>query len=89
MAAVTAASTRTESMGSLTLYIFTIASADDDDTFDTNLGERVVTFWHQQTDDPSTQASAGLAASESAGTITFFPGEDGAAVTVFVLATGV
>ena len=37
------------------------------------------------TSDPTTQASAGYAVAESAGTYTFYPGEDGESATLFVV----
>ena len=42
-------------------------------------------FWAMMTSDPTTQASAGSAVTESSGTYTFYPGEDGESATLFVV----
>lgn len=88
MAAVTASSTVTENIGSKTLKIFTFTSVDDGDTFASGLSERVFRYWFNQTDNPTTQASAGMSVAESDGTFTFYPGEDGAALDLFVMVSG-
>lgn len=88
MAAVTASSTVTESMGSKVLKIFTLSGVNDADTFDSGLGDRVFRYWISQTDNPTTQASAGISAAESSGTFTFYPGEDGASFDLFVMVSG-
>lgn len=76
MAVQTAATTLRESLGSLTLHIFTFTSVADSDTFASGLGANVVDFWLAEHSNPVTQASAGGAVTNSSGTFTFFPGED-------------
>lgn len=87
MAAQTAATTRRESAGSLTLMIYTFTSVADADTFASGLGSNVVSYMAQTTGNPSTQASAGNSVSNSAGTFTFYPGEDSLGLILWVLAT--
>lgn len=84
MAALTAATTRRESAGSLTLMRYTFTTASDGDTFASGL-PNVWGFWCHGDNNPSTQASAGISATESSGTFTFRPGEDSLALTLFVL----
>lgn len=88
MAALSAATTRTENIGSLTRLVFTFTSVDDADTFASGLGDRVVAFGYQMTGDPATQTSAGASASESSGAFTFYPGENGLGATLTVDVTG-
>lgn len=88
MAAVTAASQNTHSMGDKMLFQFRISSADDADTFDSGLSDRVISYWAQDRTNPATQASVGIAATESSGTFTLYPAEDGVAFDLFVIAAG-
>lgn len=85
MAALTAATTLRESLGSLTLHVFTFTTVADADTFASGL-PNVFAFWAEITANPSTQASAGYAVSNSSGTFTLYPGEDSLSATLFVLA---
>ena len=80
MAVVTAATQRS-AQG--IFQIFTIASVDDADTFAGPPSPKA--FWAMGTSNPSTQASAGIAVTESSGTYTFYPGEDSISVTLFVV----
>ena len=80
MAVVTAATTPS---GYGIFKIFTIASVDDADTFVGPASPKA--FWAQGTSNPTTQASAGIAVTESSGTYTFYPGEDSISVTLFVV----
>lgn len=89
MAAVTAASQNVHSLGDKTLYQFRISSANDADTFASGLSDRVISYWTQDRTNPTTQASVGIAATESSGTFTLYPAEDGVAFDLFVIATGV
>lgn len=75
-------------IGSYSLYLYRITDVDDTETLDTGLGSRIVDFWVRQDGNPSTQTSAGISASESSGTITFYPGEDNLGASVLVLAVG-
>lgn len=75
-------------IGANSLYLWRITDVDDTETLATGLGNRIVDFWIRQDGNVSTQASAGISASESSGTITFYPGEDNLGASVFVLASG-
>lgn len=88
MASVTITSgyPKKESLGSVTLFIWRITDVDDAETLATGLGTSIVDFWVSWTGNPSTQASAGGHASESSGTITFYPSSDNLGATVFVIA---
>lgn len=86
MAAVTASATKLASAGSQLKLTFTFTSIDDGDTFASGLGTRVVDYYFSQTDNPTTQASAGMSVANSSGTFTFYAGENGASgdLVVFV-----
>ena len=88
MGAVTAASQNVHSFGDATLYQFRISSAADGDTFASGLSDRVISYWTQDRTNPATQASVGIAATESSGTFTLYPAEDAVAFDLFVVATG-
>lgn len=80
MAVVTAATTGS-AQGIFT--VITIAAVSDADTF---VGPATPKgFWAMGTSNPTTQASAGVAVTESAGTYTFYPGEDAISVTLFIV----
>lgn len=85
MAALTAATTTRESLGSVTLMIYTFTSVTDADTFASGLGTNIVSYWDQETSNVSTQASAGGAITNSNGNFTFYPGEDSNSWILFVL----
>ena len=87
MAALSAATTRRESVGSLTLMIYTFTTVADADTFASGLGGNVFSYWAQTQANTATQASAGFNLTNSAGTFTLYPGEDSLAASLFVLAT--
>lgn len=77
MAAVTPTSIVRNSAGSLTLLSCSFANTTDDgDTWASGLGTSVVSYVIQDTDNPTTQASVGVAATFSAGTFTFYPSEN-------------
>lgn len=78
MAAITPNLVLRESAGSLTLIVarFSAGTADDGDTWASGLGTNVVTYAVQDTDNPTTQASVGVAATFSNGTFTFYPAEN-------------
>ena len=86
MAAQSAATTIRESLGSLTLMVYTFTSVLDADTFASGLGTNVVTFMAFTNGNPSTQASAGVGVTNSSGTFTFYPGEDSLGLILWVLA---
>lgn len=85
MAVQTAATTLRENVGSLTLIIYTFTSVTTGDTFNTGLGGNIVGFFGTN-NSITTQASAGFVISNSSGTLTLKPGEDGNSQTVYVLA---
>lgn len=85
MAVQTAATTLRESLGSLTLMVFTFTSVNTGDTFDSGLGTNIFHSWGQGTS-ITTQASAGFVFTRSAGVYTLKPGEDGNSLILFVLA---
>lgn len=87
MAALTAASTRRESAGSLTSLFFTFTSVADGDTFASGLGSNVVTFNGVTNGDPSTQGAAGMGVTNSSGTFTLYPGENSLGAILQVYAT--
>ena len=78
MAAIVPDSITRESVGSMTMIIatFSAGTADDGDTWASGLGSNVVTYSATDTDNPTTQASVGVAVANSAGTFTFYPAED-------------
>lgn len=73
-----------ESLGSLQLHIITFSNIDDTNTYASGI-KRVVGYWCNGTDDPSTQASGAIDVSESSGTFTFNTGENGRAGMLYVL----
>jgi hypothetical protein len=85
MAAQTAATTTRESVGSLTLMVYTFTSVTTPDTFASGLGANVVSYWAHCTSDSGTQGYAGVNCVNSSGTFTFYPGENATAITLFVL----
>ena len=76
-------------IGGASLYLYRITDVDDTETLDTGLGTRVIDHWVRWTGNPGTQTDAGGDSTESAGTITFYPGVDNLDASVFVLAIGV
>ena len=83
MAVKTPSAVYTESLGSLTLKVATFTDLDDGDTWASGISG-VKYWWHQRTDNPSTQASVGVAIAHSSETFTFYPAEDNAAIKLFV-----
>lgn len=91
MAAVTITSGYPKILGEIgmnTVYLWRLTDIDDTETLDTGLGSRIVTFMVNYTGNPSTQASAGGHATESSGTITFYPSSDNLGADVIVVASG-
>lgn len=90
MAAVTPASTtRIGSLGMFTLFVFNFtATVNDADTWASGMSGRVFSYWTQDTDNPTTQTSVGVAVAESSGTFTFYPSEDAKTFYLFVLVSG-
>ena len=87
MAAKTPSTVKNESMGSSKLLIATFTDLDDGDTWTSGIvGAKAQ--WFGRTDNPSTQASVGVAVAESAGVFTFYPAEDNAAGDLFIMVNG-
>ena len=80
MAVVTAS---TVDSGQGIIQINKIAAVSDADTFEGYSNPKA--FWASGTSNPTTQASAGVAVTESDGTYTFYPGEDAISVTLFII----
>ena len=81
MAALITAASTSKAQGIFTMYNF--SSVDTGDTFTGPVNPKAL--WMVMTSDPTTQASAGSVVKESAGTYTFYPGEDGESATLFVV----
>jgi hypothetical protein len=80
MAAVTADKTGNLA-GIAKWFQFTAGDINDGTTFE---GPATGAYWFQQTDNPTTQASAGISIARSTTTYTFYPGENGATGYLFV-----
>jgi len=87
MAEKTPDSRRTSNLGSVTLLELTYSATnlDDADTYTSGI-EGIVNHWFSPTNNPGTQASAGIHVARSGKVFTFYPGEDNATGTLFVLA---
>ena len=87
MAAQTAATVQRESVGSLTLHIFTFASVTGADTFASGLGTSIVGQpWATNTfSGGTTTTGIGTTAINSSGTITFQLATAAQAVTLYIL----
>ena len=68
----------------LVMARFSTTTVNDADTYASGL-KAVFAYWAQQKDNPTTQASAGVAIAVSGATFTFYPGEEGAEVDLFIL----
>ena len=87
MAALTAASTRRESLGSVILMMYRFTSVTDGDTFASGLGSNVVgTGYWANAEADETAGDEGVNVSNSSGTFTLGLKTAGV-VTLFVLAT--
>ncbi len=71
----------TEVSGQGIIKIFTFSAVTDADTFAGPVSPKA--FWAQVTADPTTNTSAGINVTESAGTYTFYPGVNALTVTLF------
>jgi len=80
MAAITSAS-QGEGQGVIRAFKFT--AIGDGDTFAGPVSPKA--FWAQSTADPTTNTSAGVNVTESAGTYTFYPGVAALSGTLFVI----
>jgi len=84
MSAITPTNVNRVGMGSGTLVIATFTTASDGDTCASGIGA-IMGKWIDMNANPTTQASAGYASTFSAGTFTFYPGEDSLAFTLYAI----
>lgn len=85
MAAVTPASVAQANLGDLRLLVCSFANTTDDgDTWASAL-PGIFAYWAVDTDDPTTQASVGVAVGLSSSTFTFYPAEDNKSFNLFIL----
>ena len=80
-------------MGDATLIeVLLPDTMDDTNTWDSGLGTRVISYWTSDTDNPSTQASVGIAAAYASGTgggtFTFYPAEDNKGGYLYIRVSG-
>lgn len=87
MAAKTPSTVTRHSSGDQTKLVATFTDVDDADTWASGL-PNVSDYYFSRTDDPTTQASAGVAIAESSGTFTFHPAEDNTAGDLVVFFNG-
>ncbi len=83
MAALTPATVWRNNNGSISEVVARFTTADDGDTWASGMSG-IVSYTTQDRTNPSTQASVGIAATESSGTFTFYPAEDGVAFDLVV-----
>jgi hypothetical protein len=90
MAAITPNTVRNHNIGSNTLIeaVFSAGTADDGDTWASGLGTRVINYWAQDQQDPTTQTANGIAVLNTAGSFAFYPGEDDTPFSLFVMVSG-
>lgn len=81
MAALRTAASSSSGQGIIKIFKFT--TVVDADTFVGPPSPKA--FWAAGIGNPGTQAAAGVHATESAGTYTFYPGTDSLEVTLFVV----
>jgi hypothetical protein len=88
--AATAATRTTHNSGDQMKYVYTFAAGQisDAQTFDTGLGGRIQDMQYLYTADPTTNSAAAMSIANSAGTLTFYPGQPNIAGTLTVYATG-
>lgn len=76
-------------IGMSTLTRFTFAgTVDDGDTWASGFSTRVLDYWTQDIDNPTTQTAVGVAVTFSNGTFTFYPSEDNKPFYLFVRHSG-
>lgn len=80
-------------MGDATLIEVVLPNTmDDTNTWDSGLGTRVISAWTSDNNNPTTQASVGIAWAYSAttggGTFTFYPAEDNKGGYLFIRVSG-
>jgi len=82
----TLSTTKRESLGSLTLLIFTLTTVADTETFASGLGSNVIGYWANAITNESTAGDEGVNVANSSGTFTFYLKTTGT-VILYVLAT--
>lgn len=87
MAALTAATSTRENVGSSTLHIFTFSAITGADTFDSGLGTSVVNYWvASRFQGGTTTTGNGASVLNASGVFTFCVGKAAGAYDLFVLA---
>jgi len=82
----TLSTTKRESLGSLTLLIFTLTTVADTETFASGLGSNVIGYWANAITNESTAGEEDVNVANSSGTFTFYLKTTGT-VILYVLAT--
>jgi len=82
MAAITPSTVTRVNLGSANMVIAQFTTVSDTDTWASGI-PAVAGQWTHGNGNPSTQASAGVDSTFSAGTVTFYPGENSLAATWF------
>lgn len=85
MAAITPTLVRSNTLGSKRLILARFTTSADGDTWASGIDTGIFAYWTQDRSNPATQASVGMAATESSGTFTFYPAEDSKAFDLFIL----
>ena len=86
MGALTATSVKRENMGSMNLLIMKFSSVDSADTYDTNVGTKLVDHWARHNMGAGDTALMGISTSSNAtGVITFLSGASDLPVTLFCM----
>lgn len=75
MASITPTLVTRVNIGSATLVVANFTTCSDGDTWASGISA-ILTKWMDMNGNPATQASAGFGSTFSAGTFTFYPGED-------------
>jgi hypothetical protein len=84
MAAIVPTNVNRVSLGSANLVVATFTTVSDGDTRASGIGA-IAGKWMDMNANPTTQASAGFASTFSAGTFTFYPGENSLAFTLYAI----
>lgn len=84
MAAITPSNVNRVNYGSKNVLIADFTTSSDGDTWASGISA-IAGKWTDDNDNPTTQASVGVASTFSAGTFTFFPAEDAKPFTLYVV----
>ena len=82
----TLSTTQRKSAGDMTLFIFTLTTVADTETFASGLGSNVLGYWANAITNEGTQGEEGVNVANSSGTFTFYLKTTGT-VLLYVLAT--